>query len=92
MNLNKATASAVFILKKQSQWHGFLFWIKQDNNDSSIKILGISSSCSLVEFASFLLKWILNDVITEWSFGATANACIELRVKYFLPKPFSNFN
>lgn len=55
MNLNKATASAVFILKKQSQWQGFLFRTKQDNSDSSSKIVGISSSCWLVEFESFLL-------------------------------------
>ena len=55
-------------------------------------MLGSSSSCSLAVFDSFLFRLILNEVVTLCNLGATANASIELRVKYFLPKPFSNFN
>lgn len=92
MNLNKETAKAVLLLKKQSQWQGFLFCIKLDSKTSWSKTLDSSSSCSLAVFDSFLFRLILNEVVTLCNLGATANASIELRVKYFLPKPFSNFN
>ena len=93
MNLKSATANAVFLLKTQSQWQGFLF-NKNTDTKFSCKLGGDSSSSfsSSEDIDNFVLKWFLYEVITLCNFGATAYACIEQSVKYFFPKPLSNFN
>ena len=91
MNLNKTTAKAVLLLKTQSQWQGLLFCKKQDNKLSSSKVQDSSCSSWFEILESFLVIWFSNDVITLCSLVARVYACIELRVKYFFPKPFRNF-